>query len=57
VEPSPLLLQPFIGLLYRPWMIDSVDCGAISGMNGWQGKPKYSEETFPTAALSTSDST
>jgi hypothetical protein len=33
VEPSPLLLLPFTGLLYQPWMIDSDDCGAISGMN------------------------
>jgi hypothetical protein len=35
VEPSPLLLRPFIGLLYQPWMMtDGDDCGAISGMNG-----------------------
>jgi hypothetical protein len=31
------------------------DCGAISGMNEWQGKPKYSEETCPNAALSTTN--
>jgi hypothetical protein len=41
VEPSPLFLRPFIALLYQPWMIDSDDCGAIDGMNGWQGKPKF----------------
>jgi hypothetical protein len=57
VEPSPLLLGPFTGLLYQPWMIDDDDCGAISGMNEWQGKPKYSEETCPSAALSTTDPT
>jgi hypothetical protein len=35
VEPSPLLLRPFIDLLYQPWMIDGDDCGEISGMNEW----------------------
>jgi hypothetical protein len=34
VEPGPLLLRLFIGLLYQPWMIDGDDCGAISGMSG-----------------------
>jgi hypothetical protein len=38
VDPSPLLLLPFIGLLYQPWMIDGDDCGAVGGMNEWQGK-------------------
>jgi hypothetical protein len=33
VEPSPLLLRLFIGLLYQPLMIDGDDCGAVSGMN------------------------
>jgi hypothetical protein len=32
VEPSPLLLPPFIGLLYQPWMTDGEDCGAIGGV-------------------------
>jgi hypothetical protein len=32
---------------------DDDDCEAISGMNEWQGKPKYSEKTWPSAALST----
>jgi hypothetical protein len=36
VERSPLLLEPFIGLLYQPWMIDDDDCGAIGGMNDWK---------------------
>jgi hypothetical protein len=36
-DPSPLLQQPFIGLLYQPWIIDGDDCGAISVMNEWHG--------------------
>jgi hypothetical protein len=32
-------------------MIDGDHCGAINGMNEWQGKPKYSEETCPSAKL------
>jgi hypothetical protein len=57
VEPSPLslLLRPPIGLLYQPWMVDRHDCGAVSGMNGWQGKLKYWEETCPSAAVSTTN--
>jgi hypothetical protein len=57
VEQSPLLLWPLIGLLYQPWMIDGFDCKAVSGMNKWQGKPKYSEETYPSVALYTTDPT
>jgi hypothetical protein len=38
VQPSPLLLWPFIGLFYQPWMIDGDDCGEISGMKESQGK-------------------
>jgi hypothetical protein len=38
VEPSPILLRPFIGLLYQPWVICDDDCGAVDGMNDWQGK-------------------
>jgi hypothetical protein len=53
VEPGPLLLRPFIASFYQPWMIDGDDCGAITGMNEWQSKPKYSEETCSNAALST----
>jgi hypothetical protein len=53
VEPSPLLLRLFTGLLYQPWMIDVDDCGTISETNEWQGKPKYWEETCPNVALST----
>jgi hypothetical protein len=37
VEPSPLLLRPFIGLLYHLWMTDNYDCGAVGGMNTLQG--------------------
>jgi hypothetical protein len=57
VEPSPLLLQPLIGLLRQPWMMDGDDCGAVSGMNEWQGKSEYWKETCPSAALSTTDPT
>jgi hypothetical protein len=52
VETSPLILWPFIGLLCQPWLIDCVDCQIVSGMNEWQQKLKYSEETCPSAALS-----
>jgi hypothetical protein len=41
------------GLMYQHWMVDGDDCGTISGMNDWQGKPKCSEKTCPSAALST----
>jgi hypothetical protein len=27
-------------------MIDGDDCGAVGGMNEWQGKPKYWEENM-----------
>jgi hypothetical protein len=46
-----------IGLMYQRLMIDSDDCGAVGGMNEWQGKPEYWEETCPCAALSTTDPT
>jgi hypothetical protein len=36
-------------------MIDGDECEAIAEMNEWQGKPKKSEETCPSAALSTTD--
>jgi hypothetical protein len=36
-------------------MIDGDDCGAVGGMNEWQGKPKYWEKTCPSADLSTKD--
>jgi hypothetical protein len=57
VESSPLLRQPIIDLLYQPWLMDSDDCGSISGMNEWQGKLKYSKRACPSAALSTTDPT
>jgi hypothetical protein len=31
--------------------IDGDDCGEISGMSEWQGKPKYWEETCPSDAV------
>jgi hypothetical protein len=33
MEPCPLLLLLFIGLLYQPWIEDGDDCGAISEIN------------------------
>jgi hypothetical protein len=56
VEPGPLLLWPFIGLLLQSWMIDH-ECGAISGTSDWQGKPTYSAKNGPTATLSATDPT
>jgi hypothetical protein len=38
-------------------MTDFDDCGPISGMNEWQGKRKYSEETCPSSALFITDPT
>jgi hypothetical protein len=55
VEPSQLLLLPLIGPLYPFWIVGDDDCGAISGMNEWQRKRKYSEKTRPSATLSTTD--
>jgi hypothetical protein len=57
VEPSPLLLQSFIGLLHQPRDIDGDDSGIVTGMNEWQGKPKYLGKTWPSTALSTTDPT
>jgi hypothetical protein len=57
MESSPLLLRPFIELLYESWMIHDYDCGTISGMNEWQGKPKCSKQTHSLAFLSAIDQT
>jgi hypothetical protein len=46
-----------IGLLYQPWVIHYDSCGAVSGMNEWQGKLKYWEKTCPSATLPTTDPT
>jgi hypothetical protein len=51
VEPSPLLLWSFIGLLYQPLMIDGDDFGVNSGKNECQGNPKCSEKTVPVPPL------
>jgi hypothetical protein len=40
------------GLLYQPRMISDGDCGEIGGIKIWQGKPKYSEKTCPSATWS-----
>jgi hypothetical protein len=33
------------------------DCGAVGGISHWQGKQKYSEKAYPSAALSTTNPT
>jgi hypothetical protein len=48
--PAPLLLWPLIGPSVPAWMTDL--CGAIGGINDWQGKQKYSKKTYPSAVLS-----
>jgi hypothetical protein len=57
VEPGPPILPSSTGLMYQPWMIDGDHCGAISGMNEWQGNPKYWDEPCSSAALHTTDLT
>jgi hypothetical protein len=47
VELSPLLLQPFIGPLYQPWMLDGDDCGTISGMNDCAGETEVPGGNLP----------
>jgi hypothetical protein len=55
VELSPILLRPFIGLVYQHWMLDGNGCGGNIGMSEWQGKPKYLQKSCPSDALSTAD--
>jgi hypothetical protein len=43
--------------LIVPALDDGDDCGAISGLNEWQRKPKHSEKTCSKAALSTTNPT
>jgi hypothetical protein len=47
----------FVACWHQAWLIDGDDGGAISGMSNRQGKPKYSEKTSRTLALSTTDPT
>jgi hypothetical protein len=43
-------------LLYQPRMMMDVDeCG--NQWNDWQGKPKYSDKSYPSAALFTTNPT
>jgi hypothetical protein len=52
VEPSPLVMRPFIGFLYQPWIIDDYDdSAAIGGMNGREIKAL--RENLPSATLAT----
>jgi hypothetical protein len=46
VEPSPLLLLPFIGLFYQLWKKYADDCGAVSGMSG-NGNGSTRRKTAP----------
>jgi hypothetical protein len=50
-------LRPLIGLLYPLWKIDNDDGGVICRLNDWQQRLKYSEETCPSAALSSTNPT
>jgi hypothetical protein len=45
------------GLLYQPRMIGDGDCGEIGGMKIDKVKPKYSEKTYPSTTLSTTNPT
>jgi hypothetical protein len=51
VEPISPILRQFIGLLYKPWMIDVDDCGANGVMNEWKFKPKYKEKMCRCVAV------
>jgi hypothetical protein len=50
-----LLRRPRIGLLYQPQTID--DEWSSRWNENWWGKPKYSEKTYPSATLSTTNPT
>jgi hypothetical protein len=52
MEPSPILLRSFIGLLCQPWMADDDDddddCGAVSEMSGRRNrKPRRKPARVP----------
>jgi hypothetical protein len=57
VEPSPMLLRSFIGLLYQPWTLDGDDCGAIGGMNECKRETEVLGGTCPTVTLCTTNPT
>jgi hypothetical protein len=54
---SPLGTAANSGLLYKPQMIHEGDCGALGRMKIGRGKPKYSEKTYPSVTLSTTNPT
>jgi hypothetical protein len=54
---SPVGTAATFGLLYKPQMIDEGDCGGNWWNEDWQGKPKYSKKTCPSATLSTTNPT
>jgi hypothetical protein len=47
----------YCSLLTPLWMMDGDECGAISGMDEWHGKPQYLEKTCPSAVLYTTHPT
>jgi hypothetical protein len=47
MEPSPLLLLLFSGLLYQHLVIDGDDCGAVNGMNVLQGNRSTRRKPAP----------
>jgi hypothetical protein len=52
MQPSPIVLKPFIGLLQRPWTTDDGDnCGANS-WNEWESRErKNSDKASPSVRL------
>jgi hypothetical protein len=59
VRLSPLGTSANVCLLYQPRMIDGDEWWLWSSWwnEDWHGKPKYSEKTFPSATLSTTNPT
>jgi hypothetical protein len=56
VRLSPLGIWPLFGLLYQSQMMMMMSVEQLWNEN-WQGKPKYSEKTYPSATLSTTNPT
>jgi hypothetical protein len=52
-----LVRRPLFGLLYQPRMNDRWLVCCSRWNENWQGKPKYSEKTCPSATLFTTNST
>jgi hypothetical protein len=52
-----IILIGVTGLMCQPQKIDDGECGADFRDENWQGKPKYSEKTCPSATLCTTNPT